>query len=113
MRTVLLAALSCGNVLAQDPFTERLLATMPSDLNVQSAPIPAPDGSQQIERAQFAFGAGGRFVAYVAYRGAKGVAVAGDKVIGEYHYLHAPVMDAAGEHFAFRAGNRVAPSKEQ
>ena len=102
-----------GALPAQDPSAERLLATIPADLALTSDPIPAPDGSKQVDHAQFAFGAGGRFVAYIAYRGAKGVAVVGDKVLGEYHYLHAPVMDAAGEHFAFRAGNRVQPTKEQ
>lgn len=113
MRTLLLAVLSTGGVLAQDPFSERQLATIPADLSLESSPIPAPDGSQEIDRARFAFGAGGRFVAYVAYRGSKGVAVAGDRILGEYHYLHAPVMDAAGEHFAFRAGNRTKPDTEQ
>ncbi len=113
MRTLLLAALSSGAVLAQDPFTERQLATIPGDLSLESSPITAPDGSKHVSHAQFTFGAGGQFVAYVAYRGAKSVAVASDKILGEYHYLHAPVMDAAGEHFAFRAGNRVKPDKEQ
>lgn len=113
MRMLLLTVLSAGSVLAQDPLTERQLATIPADLSLESSPITAPDGSKEINRAQFAFGAGGRFVAYIAYRGAKGVAVAGDKILGEYHYLHAPVMDAAGEHFAFRAGNRIKPDKEQ
>ncbi len=102
-----------GYVPAQDPFTERQLATVPSELALASSPITAPDGSTQVDRAKFVFGTGGRFVAYIAYRGATGVAVVGDRILGEYHYLNPPVLDASGEHFAFRAGNRVKPTSEQ
>ena len=105
--------LLCSMIAAQDAIDgERKLATIPKDLRLQTTST-GPDGSQHTDNAGFAFGADGAFVAYSAYRGGKSVAMAGDEELGEFHYLHAPVMDVTASHYAFRAGNRTSPTKEK
>src|SRR5262245_49816792 len=98
---------------AQDPWSERLLATVPAGLAFESAPVTAPDGTKQVERTRCVFGRDGRFVVYCAYRGARGVAMVGERIVGEFDYLEDPVVDVLREHHAFRAGNRIRPAQEQ
>lgn len=105
----LLGAGLCGQ---DDAWVERKLATIPAGLALATTSA-GPDGSQHTTRTRFAFGWGGRFVAYDAHRGGKRVALVGERVLGEFDYLHAPAMDPTGTHYVFRAGNRSGKDKEQ
>ena len=105
--------LCCATLIAQDTWVERRLATVPAPLALESAPIPTPDGGTQVDRTVCVFGRDGRFVVYRAFRGARAAAIAGERILGEFDYLHDPVVDAAGEHHAFRAGNRIRPDQER
>lgn len=110
----LLAVVLAASVLAaQDAAAgERRLATIPGGILFASTQ-GGPDGKRYTYRSRFAFGAGGRFVAYDAFRGGKAVAMVGDTEIGAFDYLENPVMDERGLHYAFRAGVRVADEREQ
>jgi hypothetical protein len=107
------AVLLAFGLPAQDPWSDRLIATVPVDLALASAPITAPDGTSQVDHTRCVFGRDGRFVVYCAYRGARGVAMVGERIVGEFDYLHDPVVDVLREHHAFRAGNRIKPDKER
>jgi hypothetical protein len=37
----------------------------------------------------------------------------GERIVGEFDYLHDPVVDVLREHHAFRAGNRIRPNQER
>lgn len=107
---VLLAAPLIGQ--DPDPWAERRIATIPEGVELAST-SRGPDGKDYTANVRFAFGAGGRFVAYAAWRDGKSVAMVDDKELGTFHYLHQPVMDPAREHYAFRAGDRVNPTTEK
>ena len=107
------AALLALGIPAQDPWVDRQLATVPAELALESKPITAPDGTTQVDHTRCVFGRDGRFVVYCAFRGARGVAMVGDRIVGEFDYLHDPVVDVLREHHAFRAGNRIKPDKER
>src|SRR5687767_13568797 len=107
------SVLSAIGLSAQDPWVDRRLAAVPADLAFESAPVTTPDGGREVDRTRCVFGRDGRFVVYRAFRGARAAAVVGDRILGEFDYLHDPVLDAAGEHHAFRAGNRIRPAQER
>jgi len=115
---LLAAAILAQSPRCQDPAAEptptgRKLAEVPAELALETDPMQGPDGKPYIDRARFAFGAGGQFVAYYAFRGNRRVAVAGDEILGDFDYLHPPVVDPLREHYAFRAGQRVKSDREQ
>ncbi len=119
-RTVLaalvLALAGSATLAAQDEGSKtnggRKLATIPDDLEL-SQTSRGPDGTAYTTYTRFVFGRDGAFVAYSGFRGGKGVAMASEEELGEFDFLHQPVTDAAHTHFAFRAGSRKSPTKEQ
>ncbi len=87
MPRLALLVLTATTILGQNPGTgERKLATIPANLELRSN--KRVHGGHDIEaRVGFAFGNGGKFVAYGAFRRDNFVEMVGDGELGEFRAL--------------------------
>ncbi|MCC7169629.1 MAG: hypothetical protein IT459_04200 [Planctomycetes bacterium] len=96
------------------PLESKLLATIPDELSLTSAPVPQPDGSSKPDVVHPVFSTDGARVAYVAWKGAKSFPVIDSTVSSAgYDYAGAPVFSPNGTSVGFRVGNRLTKSTER
>lgn len=110
----LMAVLLLVAIEGEVPLESKLLATIPDELSLTSAPVPQPDGSSKPDVVHPVFSADGARVAYVAWKGAKSFPVIDSTVSSAgYDYAGAPVFSANGASVGFRVGNRLTKSTER
>ncbi len=89
------------------------LATLPDGIELTSPSYMGPDGKQRSDRSELVFDAAVTRVAYVGYRGARSIAIAGDELLGDFDFLSDPLVPPAPLPVLFRAGDRTGKEREK
>jgi len=101
-------------LLAVPPGDEPVaLATLPEGVALASPSYMGPDGKQRSDRSDLVFDAAVTRVAYVGWKGARSVAIAGDELLGDFDFLSDPLVPPAPLPVLFRAGDRTGKEREK